>query len=433
MIDLNTTIILASFLLLAEGFFSGSEYLLISFSRVRLRHLAETGSASAAILERLLKKPERIFGVTSIGTNVCVLSSSALVTAYLAGAIGPSEADLYSFLIVGPLTLVLGEITPKLIFRQRAEQLAPYIAGPLAKSEKLFAPILFVTSGVTRLLVKLFIKEKGRPSGMVTREDLFLLTDKSNVRLDLAQDERKMIHRIFEFKTAAVETAMQPLINLVAVSSSSTIGEARKRVAESGYSRLPVYHERAYNIVGIVSAFDILSHQLQEEPVEKIMRPALYAPITRKNPSLLREMNEKNVHMSVVVDEYGGSVGVVTVEDLVEEIVGEIEDEYDATVKLYEVVEEGRYVIDAMMEVDSVNEILGLFLPTGDYETVSGLVIDAIERIPKKKTRIGIGRYLITVLDATPKKALSVEIIDLESIENKTENEQEKGDDQQSG
>ena len=428
MIDLNTTIILACFFLLAEGFFSGSEYLLISFSRVKLRHMAEKGSESAIILERLLKKPERIFGATSIGTNVCVISSSALVTAYLMGTIGPAEADLYSFLIVGPLTLILGEITPKLIFRQRAEALAPYIASPLARSEKLFAPILFITSGITRLLVAIFIRDKVRPSGLVTREDLLLLTDKSNVRLDLAHDERQMIHRIFEFKTAAVETAMQPLINLVAVSASSTIAEAKKRVADSGYSRLPVYHDRAYNIVGIVSAFDILSHKKQGEPVEKIMRPALYTPITNKNPSLLREMNEKNVHMAVVVDEYGGSVGIVTVEDLVEEIVGDIEDEYDATVKLYEKVEDGKYIIDAMMEVDSVNEVLSLQLPTGDYETVSGLIIDAIERIPKKKTRIGFGRYLITVLEATPRKALSVEIIDLEKLGNKTELTKENGE-----
>ena len=134
--------------------------------------------------------------------------------------------------------------------------------------------------------------------------------------------------------------------------------------------------------------------------------------------------------MAVVVDEYGGSVGVVTVEDLVEEIVGDIEDEYDATVKLYERVEEGKYIIDAMMEVDSVNEVLGLLLPTGDYETISGLVIDAIERIPKKRTRIGLGRYLITVLDATPRKALSVEIVDLESFKEKADIVKETGEQQ---
>jgi CBS domain containing-hemolysin-like protein len=423
--DLTTTILLASFFLLAEGFFSGSEYLLISFSKVRLRSLAESGEKSAAILEELLKKPERIFGTTSIGTNLCVLAGSALVTAYIAGTVGVDEADLYSFLIMGPVTLIFGEITPKIIFRQRAEGLAPYLASPLARTQKLFSPILFITSMATRLLVKIFIRGGGRSASMVTREELLLLTKQSDVKLDLAQDERQMIHRIFEFKTSAIDTAMQPLVNIMAVSSNATIREAKAQVAESGYSRLPVFFERAYNIVGVVSAFDILRQEDQSKSVETIMQPAFYTPVTRKNPTLLKEMNEKNIHMAVVVDEYGGSVGIVTVEDLLEEIVGEIEDEYDATVKLYEKVGKGRFIVDAMMEVDSVNELLGFSLPTGDYETVSGLIIDAIERIPKKRTRLALGKYLITVTDATQRRATSVEIVDTEvsNLEEKSESE----------
>lgn len=260
---------------------------------------------------------------------------------------------------------------------------------------------------------------------MVTREELLLLTKQSDVKLDLAQDERQMIHRIFEFKTSAIDTAMQPLVNIMAVSSNATIREAKAQVAESGYSRLPVFFERAYNIVGVVSAFDILRQEDQSKSVETIMQPAFYTPVTRKNPTLLKEMNEKNIHMAVVVDEYGGSVGIVTVEDLLEEIVGEIEDEYDATVKLYEKVGKGRFIVDAMMEVDSVNELLGFSLPTGDYETVSGLIIDAIERIPKKRTRLALGKYLITVTDATQRRATSVEIVDTEvsNLEEKSESE----------
>ncbi len=410
--DLTATITLAIFCLLSEGFFSGCEYLLISFDRVKLRHLAESGSEGAKTFERLLKNPERVFGATSLGTNIFVFAGASLVTAYLASRVGES-ADIYSFLIMGPLTLILGEIAPKILFSQKAETMTEYVAGPLEKAQTLFSPLLKVTSAIARGVASLFRPDNGEPVGLITREELHRMTRKSDSNLDIAHDERKMIDRIFEFRTTNVESVMRPLVNLVAVSSSSTVAQAKERIAKSGYSRLPVYNERIYNIVGIVSAFDILRNHNQNETVDKLMQPVIYTPITRRSSSLMREMNQNNVHMAIAVDEYGGSVGVVTVEDLVEEIVGEIEDEYDSPIKFYEKTGEGKYVIDAMMEVDSLNEELGFTLPTGDYETVSGFMNDALERIPKKGTMMATGPYLIKTLDSTPQRLLSVEIIDV--------------------
>ncbi|MBF0171446.1 MAG: CBS domain-containing protein [Nitrospinae bacterium] len=220
-----------------------------------------------------------------------------------------------------------------------------------------------------------------------------------------------MIHRIFEFRASTVDETMQPLISLAAVSVNSTVAQARERIAESGFSRLPVYRDRIFHIVGIVSAFDILKAPDDTAPVDRLMIRPLYITETRRNASLLREMTDKNIHMAVVVNEYGAATGIVTVEDLVEEIVGEIEDEYDEPVKMYEKLGDDRWVVDALMEVDRVNDELGLALPEGDYETLSGLVNAALERVPSRRARFALGEYLITVLDTTPTRAVTVEIV----------------------
>ncbi len=415
MSELSPTVVLVVFFLLGEAFFSGSEYLLISFSRLRLKHLAESGMAAAKILEELLKTPDRIFGATSVGTNLCVVASSALVTAYLTETTLGERADLYSFLIMGPITLILGEIVPKILFREKAESLAPWLAAPLKGALTLFAPILAVTSLIARGILSVFIPKDGVPSSMVTREELLAMTKMSQVKLSLEIDERKMIHRIFEFRTSTVDETMQPLISLAAVSVNSTVAQAKARIAESGFSRLPVYRDRIFHIVGVVSAFDILRAPDDNTPVERLMSPPLYVTESRRNAALLREMNEKKIHMAVVVNEYGAATGIVTEEDLIEEIVGEIEDEYDAPVKMYEKLDDDRWVIDALMEVDRVNDELGLHLPDGDYETLSGLVNNALERVPVRRTRFALRDYLITVLDATPTRAATIEIVRVSS------------------
>jgi len=375
--------------------------------------MAENGIASAKTLEKLLQKPDKIFGVTSVGTNVCVFAGTAIATAFLAERVSSGNADLYAFLIMGPVTLILGEIVPKMVTRRNSENIISWIGIPLHFSQKLFEPILAVTSFLSRIILKIFMRGDQLPSTMVTREEILGATKLSEEKLDLDKDEKKMIDRIFEFRSSDVGSAMQPLVNVVAVPSLAMLSGARDRIAQTGYSRLPVFHDRIYNIVGTISAFDILRCHDLSTPVDKVMHPAYFTPETKKNSELMNEMQARGIHMAIVVDEYGGAVGVVTMEDLLEEIVGEIEDEYDNPVKFYEKLDDRRYIIDAMMEVDSVNEELTMSLPTGDYETISGLLNEILERIPHKRDKVAIGPYLLTVLDSTSKRAKSVELLDL--------------------
>jgi len=411
-VSIELTLILVVFFLCAEGFFSGSEIALVSFSRIRLMRLADDGEKFAITLENMLKSPERVFGTTSVGTNLSVFAASAVVTASMVEAFG-EKADLYSFLIMGPVTLILGEIVPKAIFRYNAEALWPFAAKPLELAQRLFKPVLAVTTVVSQFVLKRIFLQREVSATIITREEILLLARLNQKKLELDTEEKKMIDRIFEFKTSCVETAMQPLINIAAVSESTTLSQAKAIIAETGYSRLPVYHDRIFNIVGIVSAFDILRQADLNAQVVKIMSPAYYTPYSKKNSELLKEMQESGVHMSVVVDEYGAAIGVITNEDLLEEIVGEIEDEYDQPVKSYEILGAGRYLFDASIEIDSINEELDLNLPTGDYETLAGFLMEAIEDIPKKGAKIGVGAYLFIIMDADRRKIKSVELTDL--------------------
>ena len=262
----------------------------------------------------------------------------------------------------------------------------------------------------------------------VTREEILLLAKLNQKKLELDKEEKKMIDRIFEFKTSAVETAMQPLINIAAVSESTTLAQAKAIIAETGYSRLPVYHDRIFNIIGIVSAFDILRQKDLSVQAAKIMSPAYYTPYSKKNSELLKDMQESGVHMSVVVDEYGAAIGIITNEDLLEEIVGEIEDEYDQPVKSYEILGEKQYLFDASMEIDSINEQLDLNLPTGDYETLAGFLVEAVEEIPRKGAKIGVGSYLFKITDADRRKIKSVELTDLRASSGGLDDESESRD-----
>ncbi|MDH4184928.1 MAG: hemolysin family protein [Nitrospinota bacterium] len=416
MTEIHYVIIAVAALLLLEGMFSGSELGLASLSKPRLRHLAEQGAQYARILEELLKSPPRIFGTTSIGTNLCVFASSAVMTWYMVSLVGDERADFYSFLIIGPLTLILGEIVPKMIFRKHAALLFPFLARPLRWAQTLFTPVLAVTTLISKGFFWLFLRGGGLPADFMSREELLLLTQMSHEKLQLDTVEKRMLDRIFDFKSSDVQVAMRPLGKVVAVVDSFTIEQARATFAESGYSRLPVFHDRIFNITGVISAFDLLRLPDNEGLVTRIMTPAYYVPDTKRNSRLLEEMQKSGVHLAVVVDEYGSAVGIVTQEDLIEEIVGEIEDEYDTSVKSYESLGDGRYIVDAGIEVDRINEELGFNLPVGDYETLAGFLIESLERIPRHRERMAIGDFQFTVLEATQRKVVSVEVVDMRGI-----------------
>jgi putative hemolysin len=224
---------------------------------------------------------------------------------------------------------------------------------------------------------------KSSPLPFITREDLRLVVAKSGPEMDLKGKERLFIHRILRFSLRTVKEVMVPLVRVDAIPDTLTVAQALEEFRATRFSRLPVYHRRIDNLVGVLHDFDLLGEEPAPQPIRPFIRPVHYVPEIKKVDRLLSEMQRLGIHLAVVVDEYGGAVGIVTIEDLLEEIVGEIIDEFDQEVTPYKKLEEGHYLVSARMEITALNEALHLDLPPGDYETLAGFIISRLGDLPR--------------------------------------------------
>jgi len=399
-VDLPTTLALVALFILLEGFFSGTELALISLSRPRLAHLLEQGNRAAKLLEKQLKAPARLYGTTSIGTNLMVFAGTSIMTAYISRNY-TGNPDLFALIIMAPLTLLFGEVIPKVFFQRWTERVSYIAIYPILAAEKLFSPILWITAGIARFMLNILGVDEKHDVKNITYEEIrkhFSLGEKT---FDLHPDEKKMIHRIFDIKNTTVEQCMVPLINLTAVRENETVKSVKTRLYRSGFSRLPVYKDKIYNITGILNAFDVLRYGSEARLAHELARPAFYVYQGKKINDLLAEMQQAGVQMAVVINEYSAAVGIVTREDMVEEIFGEIEDEYDVRRPAVKRLGPQNWVIDAGAEVDMLNEQHGLDLPVGDYETIAGYVLQRLERIPKKDESFTIDNLGFTIMEAT--------------------------------
>lgn len=407
--ELTTVIIIVFFCILIEGFFSGSELAIISVNRIKIKHLSESGEKSAKDLEKMLETPEKIFGTTSIGTNLAVVTSTAVVTVYLVELFG-ERGDFYATVILFPVILLLGEIIPKTIFQQKADTITTKIVWPLSIAQKLFYPLVELISKMTNYTLTLAAGKEGLKRHFVTREELRALSMPGINQSELDSDDKKMIQKIFDFRDTTAGECMVPLINLIAIEEGSSAGYAIKRTRKSSFSRLPVFKERIYNITGIMHTFDLLSLPEEEYGINSIIRPAYYVPQSKKVDDLLQKMQEKGDHMAIVVDEYGAAIGIITIEDMLEEIVGEIEDEFAKIPRLYVKKNKDFYEIKGSMEIDAIEEELGIKLTKGDYETLGGFITYKMGKIPNSGEVLTAEGYQITIKEADLRKIVLVEL-----------------------
>jgi len=407
--DLPTTLALVALFVLLEGFFSGTELALISLSRPRLTHLLEQGNRAARLLEKQLKAPARLYGTTSIGTNLMVFAGTAVMTAYFSRNY-PGDPDLWALIIMAPLTLLLGEIIPKAFFQRWTERVSYIAIYPILAAEKIFSPILWVTAGIARLMLNILGVDEKHDVKNITYEEIRKHFSLGERTFDLHPDEKKMIHRIFDIKNTTVEQCMVPLIKLSAVRENESVKSVKARLYQSGFSRLPVYKDKIYNITGILNAFDVLRYGTDAMVAYELARPAFYVYQGKKINDLLTEMQQAGVQMAVVVNEYSAAVGIVTREDMAEEIFGEIEDEYDIRLPDVKRLDPNSWVIEAGAEVDLLNEQYGLNIPVGDYETLAGYVLQNLERIPKNDESFTIGNFSFTIIDATERGIHKLEV-----------------------
>jgi putative hemolysin len=399
---------------LFEGFFSGTETAMVSLDRARIKALSEKGSKREVLLHEVIHRPESFFSTTLLGTNISVVLGNAIATFLVITYLGEGYKYI-TIVIMTPVILVLGEIVPKTVYRYRAEQIALYLVYPLRVISIIFYPFVAALSRATGLFVKLLGMEGARLKPHTTREDLENYLAMWNLDSGLRTAEKKIVERIFEFTETEVEDIMIPLINVAALEISDSINEAIRLARKTGYSRIPVYSEEAYNIMGIVHAFDLLTAREKAQNLKDIMRQAPYVPNTAPVDELLRQLRTEGNSIAIVVNEYGGTIGIVTIEDILEEVVGKIYDEYDKEEHFFVQVGRNRYLVNARMEIDELNDHLNVELPKDDYETVAGFLLKHLERIPRVGERFEFEnlQFIITKADKRSIKEVSITIADL--------------------
>ena len=406
--EIGPTLIIVFICIMVEAFFSGCEIGMIAINRFKMEQRSEEGSSSAVMILNLLGKPEQLFATTSLGTNVAVVCSSAVFTGFMITHFG-EWGDFAAMAIISPIILFGGEIIPKVIFQSRADSMMQIFIYPLNLFCRVLSPVITLFSLTYNFFLKLVLRGAYKVNlTPVSREQILHITHPNSFSSELDIDEKKMIHRIFNFGETRVEQVMVPLIQTYAISHAATVREAIQITNETGFSRLPVFHDRMFNLIGILNTFDLLTVPQDDSPIADLIRPAYYVPPKKKLDDLLKELQQRGLHIAIVVDEYGGCIGIITIEDIVEEIVGEIEDEHDEPVKKYEVYEGGGYLIDGDKEIGAVNEELGLDLPEGDYETMAGLMIDHLEKIPVAGDQITLNEYRLTVKEGSKRKINSI-------------------------
>jgi len=400
---------LAFLCLLATMFFSAAEMAFIAANRLRLRHLAEEGDVVAARYLESFRQPERLLSTAMMGVTIAHIVAASAVTFALLPVLG-GIAPLVVTLTLTPVMLVFGEIIPKAVAREWATSLILKLYRPLTWTSKVLVPFV----ALANFLVTLALRTVGGPSAdtrqFVSREELKALLQLEPGEASVSTQEAEMIDKIFDLGDTTVREVMVPLVDVVMLPDTASSRDAIALIQQRGFSRLPIHAARETDVIGVVTAMDLLNRGAQVRTVTELMRQPTFVPETKRIDDLLREMQKGRNPLAIVVDEYGGATGIVTLEDIVEQIVGEIQDEHDRTPATVEQLPDGSYWVGGRTHIDELNEALDWSLPKHDYETVAGLVLATLHRIPRMGEVLQLPGYTITVLEADARRVAAVKI-----------------------
>jgi putative hemolysin len=398
--------------MLVQGFFVSAEVALTACDRNALRTRAAGGASNAARAERMLAVPQVTLATTLVGANLATLVA-VLVLALELMARGASP--MWAPLFVVPPLLVIGHLVPKAIVQAHADGIVDRIATPLRLASFVLRPLVVVVGGYAAALTR--ITRTDRKKAFVTRDELALLieSEPTSDRPEISADEREMIANVFELSEYKAGELMVPLSEVTALPEDAPIQEAALEVADKQHSRMPIYRSRVDDVVGIVHVFDILQAATNKgsdvKTVKDLAHPPTYVPGTMKASDLLVQLQTEQQHLAIVVDEYGGAVGIITIEDLLEIIVGDIDDEYDVEPSPIRAEKPNVWRIEARTTVARVNADLDLGLPeSDDYETIAGLLIEKFRRIPDTGETLAIGGMTIEIIAATDRAIEAVRI-----------------------
>jgi CBS domain containing-hemolysin-like protein len=395
---------------------SAAETALTSVSRIKLKNLIEEGDQKAAEIEQLLANPNSFLSTILVVNSVGTIVASSMATV-LALRFSASWGELIASIALSLVVLIFCEITPKTAAVQNPLRWARFFVRPVKNVAWLLYPLIRTLSTITTFLVRSLGGQTVRHGPFVTEEELRLLVTVGEEEGVLEEEETEMIHSIFEFADTPVREVMIPRIDVIALETHTTVEHAVDLALEGGFSRIPVYEETIDNIIGILYTKDMLQYlrdQRKNQPLRELVRPAYFVPETKKLDDLLREIRQKRVHLAIVIDEYGSVAGLVTIEDLVEEIVGDIKDEFDREETLYEEVNPREYIFSAKISIDEFNDVMDTRLEHEDYDTLGGFLYAQLDKIPVVGDAITFEQHRFTILTTRGRRItkVRVEILD---------------------
>jgi putative hemolysin len=408
--------------LILSAFFSSSETAFISLQKVRVQQLINNKVRGAKLVSKMIEQPEKLLSTILLGNNFVNTAAAALATA-LAIKFWPSQGVLIATIVVTVLLLIFSETTPKTIATRHAEGLALFYSRPIEALSWLLAPFVVALSWIAMGFSKML---GGAPvsQSLASEDEIRTMISMGHKEGTVEEEEAEMLHKVFEFGNRPVREVMVPRTEVVWVTKGTKLADFLNLYAQNPLSRFPVYEDTIDNVVGTLAVKDILMAQAKgtfnaEDSIDDLIRPAYFTPETKRVSELFAEMRDKNFRITVVIDEFGGTAGIVSLSGLMEEIVGPVGDELAAIEKDYETINEYTFQVDGGMRVEEANDEMKLNIPEGDdYETVAGFVLDLLGHIPKQGEQLRYKNFKIVITEMRGMKIENIRLIKEKHAEN---------------
>ena len=375
-------ILILLILVCGSAFFSASETALTSLNKIKLRNMVEENVKNADKIQKLIDDPNRLLSSILIGNNLVNNAAASLTTMIAVSLLGGQSGVGAATMIITIIILIFGEITPKTLVSQNAEKVSLGVAKIISGVVIISTPVVKVMNLITNGLIRILGGNPSEKAPIITEAELKTMVNVSHEEGVLEVDERRMINNVFDFGDSKAKDVMTPRTDMICVEDNITYDEIVSIFKEERFSRLPVYHESVDNIVGILYVKDIIFIDVEHFKTTDYMREPFFTYESKPISELFSEMRNNRIPAAIVLDEYGGTSGLVTLEDMVEEIVGDIADEYDEQEEEIEVIKEDEFVVDGSTRLEDVNEMIGLHLESEDFDTIGGYVIGILGSLP---------------------------------------------------
>ena len=414
--DTYRDIIILVVLILLSGFFSASETALTSFKTTDLEDIEKSNKKTAHLLKKWLKSPNEILTGMLLGNNIVNILGSSIATALAINIMGNSPRSLA--IVTGIMTvliLIFGEITPKIMAKNNSRGFSKLVIAPMYYFGVIMKPIVKVLMWTSILIGRILGVEVKTENIMFTEEDLISFVNVGEAEGIIEEEEKEMIHSIVGLGETNAKEIMTPRTSMFAVEGNKTLDDIWDEMIEAGFSRIPVYEDTIDNIIGVLYTKDVLNYLKEhstDTQIKELVREAYFVPETKSIIEILQEFKSKKVHIALVLDEYGGIGGILTIEDLLEEIVGEIRDEFDnEEEESIKEIDDNRYEVDAMLDIETINKNLNIDLPISeDYESLGGLIMSELGKIPAIGDIVDFQNVRLVVVEVEKMRVSKVEI-----------------------